>query len=91
MYLLIHQLPTSDLADDEKEMLTTYMDGGGHVMVLLGVTEKELPNLQDFMKIYGIEVGEGYAADTKQCYQNNVFAIFPEVTAEGQLYIGNFF
>ena len=81
--LLIINAPTSDLADDEKEMLTQYMGGGGHVMVLLGMTEKELPNLQDFMKIYGIEVGEGYAADTKQCYQNNVFAIFPEVTAEG--------
>lgn len=79
--LLLINAPTSDLADDEKELLTQYMDGGGHVMLFLGVTEKALPNLEDFMKIYGIEIGEGYAADTKQCYQNNVFAIFPEVTA----------
>lgn len=79
--LLLINAPTSDLADDEMEMLTEYMDGGGHVMLLLGVTEKTLPNLEAFVKIYGIEIGEGYAADTKQCYQNNVFAIFPEVTA----------
>ena len=45
-------------------MLTEYMDGGGHVMILLGMTEDELPNLEAFMKIYGMTVLPGYAADT---------------------------
>ena len=78
--LLIINAPTSDLADDEKEMLTEYMDGGGHVMILLGMTEDELPNLEAFMKIYGMTVLPGYAADTARCYQNNPLAVFPEMT-----------
>lgn len=78
--LLIINAPTSDLADDEKEMLTEYMDGGGHVMILLGMTEDELPNLEAFMKIYGMTVLPGYAADTARCYQNNPLAVFLEMT-----------
>lgn len=80
--LLIINAPTSDLADDEKDMLTEYMDAGGHVMILLGMTENELPNFEAFMKIYGITVEDGYVADTTRCYQNNAFAVFPEITGD---------
>ena len=49
-------------------------------MILLGMTEDELPNLEAFMKIYGMTVLPGYAADTARCYQNNPLAVFPEMT-----------
>lgn len=78
--LLLIYAPSSDLADDEKDLLSEYMEKGGHVMLFMGSAEKETPNLDAFLKTYGIETMDGYIADTERYYQNNPYAVFPEVT-----------
>lgn len=75
--LLLINAPQSDLADDEKTMIDGYLEKGGSVMILAGYVEKELPNLQGLMNQYGIQLEDGYAADTKDFYQNNPYFIFP--------------
>ena len=46
--LLLMYAPTTDLAEDEAEMLRSYLAGGGKVMILFGDTSSaELPNLSD--------------------------------------------
>ncbi|MDW2798418.1 GldG family protein [Clostridium boliviensis] len=77
--LLLINDPASDLANDEKTMLTDYLDKGGHVLILAGYAEKERPNLTSVISAYGLNLENGMAADTKNFYQNNPYYIFPTI------------
>lgn len=57
--------PSSDLSEEEKELLAEYVSGGGQLMVMAGPTEDgTLTNLYGILADYGIEAVEGIAIDT---------------------------
>ena len=66
--LLMINAPASDLADDEKTMVTDYLDGGGNVLLFTGYSDKDRPNLNAVMNAYGLNMENGLAADTKSYY-----------------------
>lgn len=78
--LLLINAPQSDIAADEKEMISGYLKSGGHVMILAGSTRDELSNLNALMADYGISFLNGYVADTapQHFYSNNPFLVIPE-------------
>ena len=41
--LLLMDAPANDLSEDEVSMLTDYMDGGGHLFVILAAMSARLP------------------------------------------------
>lgn len=56
--------PSSDLSETERDMLITYLDNGGRLLILSGTTEEdELPNLNAVIEHYGITVQEGVAVE----------------------------
>lgn len=62
--LLIYA-PSSDISEEEKELLAEYVSGGGKLMVLAGPTEDgTLTNLYSILEDYGVEAVEGIAVDT---------------------------
>ncbi|QNL44002.1 Gldg family protein [Oscillibacter hominis] len=77
--LLISNAPASDLADDEAEMILSYLSGGGQLIYLMGADLTEMPNWNRVLSQYGISPTTGLIADTQRYYQNNPYAIFPEV------------
>ncbi len=79
--LLLISGPTADLAAEEIALLRDYMNRGGKVMILLGMSKEEQPNLEGFLAEYGMTVEQGYAADMERNLQGNYYWIFPEVTA----------
>lgn len=84
--LLLMYAPTTDLSDDETEMLGNYLADGGKVMILLGDTNAtELPNLESILEEYGMQAADGYIADPQRCYQGNYYYIFPELSVSGDL------
>lgn len=83
--LLFLNAPTSDITDDEKSLLLSYMQEGGKVFVILGESESETPNLDAVLSEYGIKAADGYIADMQRCYQGNYYYIFPEITAADEL------
>lgn len=84
--LLLMYAPSSDLTEDEKKSVETYLKEGGKLMLLLGDTNStELPNLASVMKTYGMESVDGYIADTQRSYQNNYYCFFPQLTVSGEL------
>lgn len=83
--LLLLNAPASDLANDEKDMIVKYLDGGGNVMILAGYTEKDRPNLNALLNDYGLNLENGLAADTKNFYQNNPYYIFPAIQAGSEV------
>lgn len=86
--LLLLNGPTKDLSKEEKEMISKWMQDGNDVVLVLGDTENETPNLDALLKEYGMRMAEGYIADTKRCYQNQPFYIFPELTLSDKLATG---
>ena len=62
--LLLMYAPTTDLSEDEAQMLRDYLAGGGKVMILFGDTSSaDLPSLAGVLSEYGIEAADGYIAD----------------------------
>lgn len=86
--LLILNGPVTDLAEDEKTMISEYLNSGKNVMLLAGYSEKERPNLHALMGDYGLQMEEGLAADTKNFYQNNPYYIFPTIQSGNDVTIG---
>lgn len=79
--LLLMNAPVSDLANDEKTMVSDYLDQGGHVLIMAGYSDKDRSNLNSIINAYGLNLENGMAADTKNFYQNNPYYIFPTMEA----------
>lgn len=57
--------PTSDISIEEKEMLKTYTQNGGKLMVLAGPTESgTLENLYSLLADYGVEAEDGIVVES---------------------------
>lgn len=83
--LLMLNGPTTDLTEDEKAMISEYMQNGGDVMLILAITDKDTPNLDALALEYGFQMVDGYIADTERCYRQNPYYIFPELSVSGDM------
>lgn len=84
--LLLLNAPMTDIAEVEQECISEYLAEGGKVMILLGETVgTEMPNLGNLLAEYGMEIADGYIADTMRCYQGNPYYIFPELSVSGDM------
>lgn len=86
--LVICNGPVTDFADDEKNMILDYLNQGGHMALLAGVSENERPNLKEVMETYGLVLEDGYVADMSQNYQRNPYAIFPTMDNSSEIMTG---
>ncbi len=80
--------PTTDFTEDEVKNLSAYLQNGGNVIYLMGETDKMLTNLNGLLLEYGLEVVDGYMADTQRCYQQNPYYVFPTLSVSGDLATG---
>lgn len=56
--------PSSDISEEEKDLLAEYVEGGGKLMVLAGPTESgTLTNLYSLLSDYGVEAAEGIVVE----------------------------
>ncbi len=78
--LLLINAPTTDLSDSEATTLSNYISSGGKVLLLLGTEDTALPVLDGVLKDYGLQLADGYIADTERSYQNYPYYIFPNLT-----------
>lgn len=81
--LLIINNPTSDLGTDEYTELHNYLYQGGNVLLLRGVTDKELTNFDELMEDYGMTMVNSYIGDRDRYYQRaqSAFYFFPVITS----------
>lgn len=79
--LLLVNAPQVDLADDELTAIRSYLISGGSIMLLRGVTQKDLPNFDALMEEYGLVMVNNYVGDTERFYQNagSYFNFFPVI------------
>lgn len=86
--MLILNAPQTDLADDERDMISEYLNGGGQVMLFVGTSEKERPNLEALTEEFGLQLQDGFLADTEAYYRNNPYYIFPEFVSGSTIMSG---
>lgn len=61
--------PTSDISEDEKELLEEYADHGGKLLVMAGPTQDGmLETLYSLLKDYGVETEEGVVIEQNREY-----------------------
>lgn len=61
--------PSSDISEEEKDMLADYVTGGGKLMVLAGPTEDgTLENLYSLLGDYGVRAAEGIVVEEDRGY-----------------------
>lgn len=86
--LLFLYAPSTDLTEDEKNNISTYMQDGGNVVLVLGDGTRETPNLDALMVEYGLQVVDGYIADAQRSYQQNPYYIFPVLSVSDNMATG---
>ena len=60
--LLIYA-PTSDLSEDETTKIITYMDKGGHLLLITDYSATERPNLKKLVNNYGVDAVSGMVVE----------------------------
>ena len=74
--------PSSDISEEEKEILSDYVTGGGKLMVLAGPTEDgTLENLYSLLADYGVEAEEGIVVESDREYYafQAPYVLLPEI------------
>ena len=62
--LILINSPASDLSDKELSILETYMDNGGHILVLSGTeSDNKLPNINGLLNYVGVSKTDGIVID----------------------------
>ena len=50
---LLFHVPVSDITKEEEEVLTSYLENGGRMILITGISAAEMPNLSEVMSGYG--------------------------------------
>ena len=75
----------SDISEDEKNKLEAYMEQGGQVVLMLGYTEKDTPNLDSLLSDYGITLAGGLVleSDSRHHIPNYPYYLLPDIQSSG--------
>lgn len=74
--------PTSDISEEEKDMLAEYTANGGKLMVMAGpVEEGALTNLYSLLRKYGVEAEEGIVVESDRSHYafQQPYILLPEM------------
>jgi ABC-2 type transport system permease protein len=77
--------PETDFTADEIDLIMSYMEKGGNVVLVADYKTSMLPNLKTLVEYYGIQMEDGIVCegDSNRHVQNNPHLIIPEVLEHG--------
>ena len=75
--------PSSDISEEEREMLSDYTKNGGKLLVIAGpVQDGELTNLNSLLADYGVEVCEGIVVEgSRESYTVQPHILLPDMNS----------
>ena len=82
---LLFYAPSTDISEDELNLVTSYMENGGNVFFIQGEELTDMPNFSSLMETYGLKPAQGYIADMQRSYQGNYYYIFPLLSVSEDL------
>lgn len=80
---LLINAPSRDFNSDDKDKIISYLENGGNVIMITGVTDQEMPNFNEILQYMGLSVADGLVVDpdSKHYYQSPFF-LLPDVEAD---------
>lgn len=60
---LLFHVPVSDITKAEEEVLTSYLENGGRMILITGISAAETPNLSEVMSGYGLAAVQGLVVE----------------------------
>lgn len=78
---LIIYAPQSDISADEKDMLLTYLQGGGKLLLVTDYSETDMPNLAEVMEYYGTSLTDGIVleGDSSHHLRGSNYYLLPDI------------
>ncbi|MDD3212864.1 MAG: GldG family protein [Eubacteriales bacterium] len=75
--------PTQDLSSQETEKILTYMNGGGHLLLITDYADQERPNLTTLVNNYGVDFANGLVLEgsSNNCMRGYVNYLLPNIEA----------
>lgn len=76
---LVMNAPKRDYSDEELQKITDYLNNGNqygkNLMVFFDASQKELPNISEFLQEWGVSVGSDiiYETDSSRTYSQGIF------------------
>lgn len=79
--------PTADINEDEAQMLSDYLAGGGKLIVNTVCDCLDLPNLMGILSQYGLSAQEGIIIETasNMYYQGKPYGLMPSSSADSSI------
>jgi ABC-2 type transport system permease protein len=77
--------PSTDISDQERDMLTEYVEGGGKLLVMAGPSQDSgLENLYSLISGYGVQVNEGIVVegDREHYAFQSPLALLPDMSSD---------
>ena len=84
--VLIIYAPQSDISEDEADMLSDYVAGGGRLLVMAGpVEDAGLTNLYGILEPYGVTAAEGVVVEGDRAHyaMTSPAALMPDMASSG--------
>lgn len=73
----------SDFSTDDRDKVISYLDNGGKLVLIIGYTEEETPNLDALLDYVDIELAEGLVIEANQeNYYRVPYYLLPNVEAD---------
>lgn len=84
---IIINLPTSDINADEAAAISSYLAGGGHIMLTTTFTNTDLPNLMALLADYGMSASEGLVIESEsgKYYSGYPHYLLPNVSGSSEI------
>lgn len=61
---LFFNVPVSDLSEGEAAVLTSYLEQGGRMVLISGITSAQMPNLDRVLSAYGVAAAQGMIVES---------------------------
>ena len=73
--------PTTDYTADDADKLLTYLEAGGHAIVINSWNETDMPNFDSIWDAYGIHLADGIVVEgDANRYHQNPYFLLPEIS-----------
>ena len=81
---IIINAPSSDLNQDEADMLITYLENGGKLLMFTSYTGTDMPNLDSILENYGVKRSSGIVVETdsQHYYPQMPYYLLPNIQSD---------
>ena len=80
---LLINAPARDFNTDDKDKIISYLENGGNVILITGVTDQDMPNFNEILQYMGMSVVDGLVVDPDSShYYQSPFFLLPDVKAD---------